>query len=290
MLSGGLLLVTGECNKNAAIFYFSGTGNTWWISEELARQLDKKGFKCRAYSIENLSPEKTVALIKESSLIGFGYPVHGSDLPQPMKEFIMALPLSPGKQALVYCTQWLWSGDGAAIGASFLEDKGFDVKWGDHFLMPNNVAVSIIRLPYTNDPARLAAVRQRAGRKISRLADRIASGRLYRHGFNYPAYLLGCIQRVPYRRYFPKLQNDIAVNRESCIDCGDCVRLCPVGNLFYAGQTIETGGKCILCLRCYNFCPVAAITHMKRPHLPERGEPYRGPIEGFDPSVLKSSG
>jgi len=288
MLKGGLLLMTDDGSRNAVIFYFSGTGNTWWVSEELAGQLDKKGLKCRAYSIENLSPERTVALIEESSLVGFGYPVHGSDLPQPMKEFMMALPQSQGKQALVFCTQWLWSGDGAAIGASFLADKGFAVKWGDHFLMPNNVTVSVIRLPYTNDPARLAAIRQRAGRKISRFAERIASGRSYLHGFNYPAYLLGCIQRVPYRRYYPKLQNDIAVNREICIDCGDCVRLCPVGNLTYAGQTIETGGKCILCLRCYNFCPVAAITHMKRPHLPDRGEPYRGPIENFDPSVLRS--
>jgi len=282
--------VAGDSSKNVVIFYFSGTGNTWWVSEELAGQLRDKGFQCKAYSIENLSPEKTVTLIEESSLVGFGYPVHGSDLPQPMKEFILALPQFQDKQALVFCTQWLWSGDGAAIGASFLANKGFAVRWGDHFLMPNNVTVSIIRLPYTNDPGRLAAVRQRAGRKINRFAERIASGRTYLHGFNYPAYLLGCIQRVPFRRYYPKLQNDIAVNREICIDCGDCVRLCPVGNLYYAGQTIETEGRCILCLRCYNFCPVAAITHMKRPHLTERGEPYRGPIEDFDPSVLISSG
>ncbi len=273
----------------AAIFYFSGTGNTWWIAEELCRQLDGKGFKGRAYSIERVTTAKTASLIKESSLVGFGYPIHGSDIPQPMKEFMSALNCYPGKDALVFCSQWLWSGDGAALGASVLAEKGFVVQWGEHFLMPNNVTVSVIRLPYTNDPARLAAVRQRAARRISRLVNHVASGKPYRHGFNYFAFLLGCLQRVPYRRYYPGLQNGIDINRNVCIECGECVRLCPVGNLYYADDIIKTKGNCILCLRCYNFCPVAAITYMKRPHLPKRGEPYRGPIENFDPSVLISA-
>jgi len=274
--------------KKAVLFYFSGTGNTWWVAEELSRHLNQKGFNSRAYSIEKITSANAASLIEESTLVGFGYPIHGSDLPQPMKEFIEALPQYPGKDALVFCTQWLWSGDGAYIGASMLKEKGYTVKWGEHFLMPNNVSVSVIRLPYTNDPARLSAVRQRVARKINRLVSRITAGKLYRHGFNTFAYLLGCMQRLPFRRYYHRLQNDIAINKNVCIDCGDCVRLCPVGNLYYAGEEIKTKGNCILCTRCYNFCPVAAVTYMNRPHQPERGEPYRGPIENFDPSVLTS--
>lgn len=33
-------------------------------------------------------------------------------------------------------------------------------------------------------------------------------------------------------------------------------------------------------------CPVVAITHMGRPHLNGRGEPYKGPVKDFDPTVL----
>lgn len=275
--------------KNASVFYFSGTGNTWWVAEEICRHLNDEGFDSRAYSIENISAVKVASLIEESSLVGFGYPIHGSDLPQLMKEFMEALPQYPGKDALVFCTQWLWSGDGAYLGASMLKEKGFAVKWGQHFLMPNNVSVSVIRLPYTNNPDRLSAVRQRATRKVKRLVSRIAAGKPYRHGFNPLACLLGSLQRVPYRRYYHRLQNDIAINREVCIDCGECVRLCPVGNLYYAGEEIKTKGNCILCTRCYNFCPVTAVTYMNRPHRPERGEPYRGPIENFNPSILTNA-
>lgn len=272
--------------KKAVIFYFSGTGNTWYVSAELAGYLGQGGIKTGIYSIETVTPEQAAALVSESDLIGFGYPVHGSDLPRPMVRFIESLPSSDGKQAFVFCTQWLWSGDGAAIGASFLRKKGFKVQWGEHFLMPNNVTVSVIRLPYTNNKDRLKKVRDRASRKIKHFSGKLIEGKPFRHGFNPVAYLLGSIQRVPYRRVFDKLQNDIAVDEETCIDCGDCVDLCPTGNLYYADTKINVKGCCILCLRCYNFCPAAAITYMGRPHLKQRGEPYRGPVENFDPFIM----
>lgn len=277
-----------NAQKDAAVFYFSGTGNTWWVAEELCRQLTGKGFNSRTYSIENVTAAKAASLIAESDLVGFGYPIYGSDIPQIMKDFISELHCYPGKDALVFCSQWLWSGDGAALGASVLAEKGFAVKWGEHFLMPNNVTVSVVRLPYTNDPARLAAVRQKAAGRVNRLVDHIAVGKPYRHGFNYLAFVLGCLQRIPYRRVYPGLKNHIGIDTNLCIKCDECVRLCPVGNFHDTDGEVRIKGNCILCLRCYNFCPVAAVTYMKRPHSPGRGEPYRGPIEDFDPSVLRS--
>ncbi len=276
--------------KEIVTFYFSGTGNTWWVSQELVRQFEKLGRQARAYSIETLTVEEAARLIKGASIAGFGYPVHGSDLPLPMKDFITGLPPSPGKKAFVFCTQWLWSGDGAAVGGIMLHDKGFNVQWGEHFLMPNNVAISIISLPYSNDHDRLSGVLDRAKKRAALFTGSINAGRASLRGFNQLSFYLGCMQRLPFRKYYHNLQNDIGIDRDNCIDCGECVRLCPVGNLYYADQKIETKGNCVLCLRCYNFCPVAAITHMGRPHLHNRGEPYRGPVKDFDPGVLIKAG
>ena len=114
-------------NKSAVIFYFSGTGNTWWAAEKLSKCLDEKGLQTKAYSIEAVSQQEVNALIKGSSITGFAYPVHTSDLPRPMSSFLRSLPVETEKKAFVMCTQWLWSGDGAAAGASFLKEKGYDV-------------------------------------------------------------------------------------------------------------------------------------------------------------------
>ena len=272
--------------QQAVIFFFSGTGNTWWVSEELANQLRQKGIKTRVYSIEKITPEEASALVEESDLAGFGYPIHGSDLPRPIQSFIKSLANPAGKTAFVFCTQWLWSGDGASVGAALLQKRGFKVQWGEHFLMPNNVSVSIIRLPYTNDPARLYKIRSRAKRRIKHFIEKILEGKPFYRGFNLGSSILGSLQRVPYRYFYHKLQDDISVDMQTCIDCGDCIHLCPSSNFYRQDSEIKTKGCCTLCLRCYNFCPVSAIRYMDRPHLQQRGEPYRGPIEHFDPFIL----
>jgi len=281
------VVINESDHSQIVIFYFSGTGNTWWVSEELIRQFVKLGYRARAYSIENISINQALELIQDSEIAGFAYPVHGSDLPLTMKEFILQLPVLPGKRAFVFCTQWLWSGDGAAVGGNYLKDKGFCVQWGEHFLMPNNVSISLIRLPYTNNHKRLSKVLGRAAKQAAIFAKKIDSGRVSLRGFNRVSFCLGSIQRLPFRRVFHKFQDDIGIDHNSCIDCGECVRMCPVDNLYYEDEVIKTKGNCIICLRCYNFCPVAAVTHMGRAHLPGRGEPYRGPVENFDPTVLK---
>ncbi len=272
--------------RKAVLFYFSGTGNTWWVSEELVKALESGGYNAAAFSIETVNAERAVQLIESSAIVGFGYPIHGSDIPLPMKQFIAYLPRMSAKSTFVFCTQWLWSGDGAAVGAAVLKEKGFQVDWGEHFLMPNNVTVSIISLPYTNDPLQLQKILSRAQKRINAFADQIVRGNPYRRGFSPVAKFLGSMQRVPFRHYYSRLQNDIGIDQKICIDCGDCVRLCPADNLYYDGSVIKSRGSCVLCLRCYNFCPVAAITYMGRPHLIDRGEPYKGPVADFDPAVL----
>jgi ferredoxin/flavodoxin len=272
----------------AAIFYFSGTGNTWWASGELARLLRERGIEAQAHSIEGPLSREADGLIARCDLAGFGYPIYGSDLPQPMKDFMASLGPVQGKPAFVYCTQWQFSGDGARTGASFLKPKGFQVLWGEHFFMPNNVAVTILPVPYTNDRSRLDAVLDRAGVRLRRFADRIAAREPFRRGFGPVSFLLGCMQRVPFRLVYRRLQDDIGVDRQACTRCGDCARLCPSGNLVFDGEGFTTRGSCVLCLRCYNFCPVAAVIYMKRPHNHQRGKPYKGPVEGFAPEMLRN--
>ena len=38
---------------NTVIFYFSGTGNTWWCATKLKRELEHLGTNVEIYSLEN---------------------------------------------------------------------------------------------------------------------------------------------------------------------------------------------------------------------------------------------
>ncbi len=274
--------------KRVRLFYFSGTGNTWWVTRRLVEVLKENGHLAEGYSIENLRTQDAKDLIRDSDVVGFGYPVYGSDLPGTMKEFMASLP-PISKDTFLYCTQWLWSGDGARVGTEFLH-RSYKAKWAEHFFMPNNASVSILRLPYTNDRNKIESILQRAEWRIRSIAGRINAGKPFLRGFNRVAVFSGFIQRGPYRRMYAHLRDDISVDSKRCTLCGQCVRLCPAENLYQSEDLVRTRGKCILCLRCHNYCPEMAIAYMGKVPRKSLGVPYRGPVEGFDPAALRSGG
>jgi ferredoxin len=86
---------------------------------------------------------------------------------------------------------------------------------------------------------------------------------------------------------YQRLRDDISIDGTKCSLCGRCVRNCPAGNLFQSSQTVKARGRCVLCLRCYSFCPETAVAYMGKLHDPGRGVPYRGPAEDFSPELLR---
>lgn len=274
--------------KKAAIFYFSGTGNTWWVSGRICKALKDKGIECTMHSVEQTDPEQAAGLIESCNIAGFGFPVYASDLPYIMKEFMKKL--KPGCHAVdsfIFCTQWMFSGNGAKAAAGFLDRQLFNVKWAEHFLMPNNVCVTVMPLPYTNDMKRIRNKLSKTSKRVERFASGIAEGRKQLRGFNPFSSVLGLMQRLPYRLFFNRLRNDVGFDTDKCNACGRCEKICPARNILIEEGKPHALGKCILCVRCYNFCPVSAVKYMGFSHREKRGKPYRGPVESFKPEKIK---
>ena len=271
----------------AVIFCFSGTGNTWWCARRIAASLDALGMPTRVESIERTDADAAARLVAGADLVGLGWPVYGSDLPEPMKQFVdTTLPLAEGRRVFTFCTQLLFSGDGARVYERELAGRGWFTGWSVHLRMPNNISVTVSPLTWSADPDAHARRLEKTARKIDRFAGAVVDGRPFGQGRGWFSAVLGAMQRRPFRRWFPRLRNDITIDAEICTRCGRCVRICPSGNLTMTPDGVAAGGTCVLCVRCYNYCPVQAVLYMRRPHRPERGLPYRGPVAGFRPEEL----
>ena len=88
-------------NGTFPIFYFSGTGNTWWISLRLAENLQKRGLHAQAYSIEQIEPKTAGELIEVAEGAGLGFPIYGSDAPRNFTAWLKKLPVQKEKKPVL---------------------------------------------------------------------------------------------------------------------------------------------------------------------------------------------
>ncbi len=271
------------------IFYFSGTGNTWWCTKRIEERLIAAGNEVLSSSIEQVTEEDVLKILETVDIIGIGYPVYGSDLPEPMKIFIdRVLPIrSTGRIRLfTFCTQMIYSGDGAYLYHKELKAKGWSIFSSVHLLMPNNISVTVSPISSTHDQKKINRRLGKAQKKIERFIERLFTANPILQGHTSGSFLLGILQRGFFRLGYSRLQDDITIDHDKCTRCMRCVKICSAGNLVDIDEKITPQGNCMLCLRCYNYCPVQAIIYYKRPHKESRGLPYRGPVAEFRPELI----
>lgn len=261
--------------KKMALFFFSGTGNTYFVAKKLCDQF-RKSIHCNLYSIEK-HLEDANALILEADIIGLAFPVYGSSVPYIVSDFIEGIE-GNSLPAFTICTQMMYSGDGAAYAGRLLKKKGFKVFWQEHVDMPNNI--SDLRILTSKRLPNYERIQERVLKKMDRFSKRILSGKPKRKGSNPLSLLLGLIQRVPFEAINRSTyRNSLRIDQDKCIHCGKCVLLCPVKHLENTPEGIHSGNTCTLCYRCINHCPVKAIYMISKKGVKH---PYSGPQEVFD--------
>lgn len=161
------------------------------------------------------------------------------------------------KQGLVFCTQMLYSGDGARAFLDLFPENWLTLAYAEHFFMPNNIcnifpAWAFGRRVITHKV-------RRANRKIERIRQNLHAGRILRRGCNPLSHKLEWWQR----KYLPateeKAKDNVCIH-SACVGCGICARHCPVQNLLWKDGHILPQGNCMFCYRCVNLCPQKAIT------------------------------
>lgn len=271
---------------DVCILYFSGTGNTWWVSKKLTEELINKGRTAEYHSIELLDIQEASALINDSDMIIFAYPIYGSCVPEPMKKFIDNLqkPIKP-KRTGIFCTQMAFSGDGAWHYHKILEQKGFAVVWTHHFKMPNNISIKASPIAFSDDLSKIGKIMKKCGINIKKAADEIALGKSRFKGKGLVSFLLGLSQRPIFKHLTKRpFKSPYKTNPQKCVKCMRCIQICPEGNIKLSEEGIIFGTDCALCLRCYSFCPKTAIKAYGLSHS-DKKKTYRGP-DGYDPALI----
>lgn len=235
------------------IIYFSGNGNTKYCMKLLASALGNG-------KIESIENENATQLIKESEEIILAYPIHFSNIPFIVKDFIQKnSSLFSGKNIFLIATMGAFSGDGTGCGARLLKKCGANILGGLHLRMPDTVAdVKLLK----KSSEKNKVIIKNTEEKISAISKMLQNKKYPHEGLHFYNQLAGLFgQRLWFMNAAKKHRHDFKVAVEKCSGCGLCQKQCPTRSIQIENKVAKlTGSSCTICYRCVNSCPKQAIT------------------------------
>lgn len=227
------------------IFYFSGTGNSRFIAEELARLTGDK-----AYDIITLD---STFDWKSITKVGFVFPIHAWGVPEVMLDFIKKTPKISGFSYGV-CT----CGGDAGIAMHKLKQI-YPLSSCYSIIMPNNYILG----SDTEDLSIITKKLNEARGELSLIASEIkAEKSLYRVKEGKLASLKSNLANWGFNR-FARSAKAFRVNN-SCNGCRLCAQRCPDQAITIVNSKPVWADRCFKCTRCINECPKEAIQYGKK--------------------------
>lgn len=232
------------------IFFFSGTGNSRWIAQEIARQT-----KDEAVDIAVLrkigAPHYEPA---EGETIGFVFPIHAWRVPEIMSDFAGGMKYDESNFVFAVATCGADVGNGLTLFAEKVPAKASYT-----IAMPNNY----IKSYPVDSPKRIEECVRNAKAKLPGISEAILAktpakdilkGKFagLKTGFIGGAFV-----------NFALKADKFSVD-DTCTSCGKCVTVCPIETISMRGGKPVWGKACTQCTACIHICPVAAIQDGKK--------------------------
>lgn len=245
------------------VLYYSATGNTEYIAQEIARRLDDECIdllsRIKNHDYSNLHSEKPFIICA---------PVYVCEMPRFMSKYLKKQTFSGNRNVYFIFTSGGYCGISGQLAKWMFRKKKMNYMGRAEFKMPRNYVA--------NDSYPMLAkeeVEERitnSYKMIAPVVETIQSGNKLkaRHIF-----LFETIITLPFNPVWCKyklLAKDF-YSTDACIGCGKCVKLCPLNNITLKDKAPVWSNHCSHCMACIGNCPTRAIEYG---NITQEKEPY----------------
>ncbi len=235
------------------VIYFTGTGNSRYIAEELAKQLQDTAVDAATRIKEGAHPQ-----FESEKPYVFVAPVYAWRMPRVFENWIRQCSFAGNQKAYFVLTC------GGEIGAAgnyvekFASECGFAYMGTAAVVMPDNYIVMFS----PDSEEQIALTISRAEQDTAALCERVALGEAFdRVKIKLLGHLeSGLVNRCFYRFYIGAKK---FYATDACVSCGKCRDACMLKNITLKDGKPTWGKDCTHCMSCISKCPTEAIEYGK---------------------------
>lgn len=241
--------------KKISLYFFSGTGNTLWVSKIFAEEMRKYGAETKILPLPCPPPEN----IDGDTTLCIAFPVYSQTAPPFICDWLRSLPeTKKGTPVIMISTLAGFSGLVKGPFYYLLRKKGYNPLAVREFIMPPNYF-------HKYGEYRNSQIKGRAKLAIADFAKDIAEGN---SKWPWRPSFLNILQFIVQKMFRHGgtgwLGKGFKADKTRCTKCGLCVNLCPVDNISFTGDGYPIWNrKCQQCLRCITYCPTGAISNRR---------------------------
>ena len=226
------------------IYYFTGTGNSIDIFNELKKSLPEANAKPIA---GYLNDDKVV---DDSDVVGFILPVYFLTMPDIFKDFIRKLTLKKEAYTFAVIHYGNMAGSTAHDLNKLLNEIGNELNSSFAIALPDNAVLAAT--PADKNRERL----KNLPNVVEGFAKQIKSKEITPLIGN--SGIMPVIIRTSTKFVFDKIV-ERKKTTDNCTHCGICEKVCPVNDIKVSEDSVTFGKNCAQCFACIHWCPQRAI-------------------------------
>ena len=235
------------------VLYFSATGNTEFIAQELAKRLDDE-----CVNLLNRIQTRNHSTLHSEKPFVICAPVYVCEMPRFMSSYLKQQTFSGSRDVYCIFTSGGYCGISGVLAKSIFRKKHMNYRGHAEFKMPRNYVASdaYAMLSREETEARILT----AYGMLDGVASNIRGGNplTARHVF-----LFETVITVPFNPVWCKfkLRAKNFFTTEKCVGCGKCTMLCALNNITLQDRKPVWGDACTHCMACIGNCPTGAIEY-----------------------------